>query len=221
MGVIRLSARLLKWAFAAYLFLSAAMLAWTFLWPKSDMASLTQADAIICLGGGMSANGTLAAPVLTRIERCVQLFEAGRAPIIVFSGGTAAPNGPNAGDQMGLYAIGLGVPETAIIAETRAQSTLQNALFSLALIPDARDLIVVTEAFHLPRSWASFRWAAWTLGLKDRSVALVKSEDVRRDPLTGVVNWKILFRESIAIWFNAARATAYSVSPNEHIDWLQ
>lgn len=196
------------------------MLAWTFLWPEPDMADLKQADAIICLGGGMSANGTLAAPVLTRIERCVQLFEAGLAPVIVFSGGTAAPDGPNAGTQMGLFAMGLGLPENAVIAEGRAQSTLQNALFSLDLIAGASSVIVVTEAFHLPRSWASFRWAAWETQRADLTIALVKSESVRRDPRTGSVNWHMLFRESLAIWFNAGRALLYSVSSNKPLDWL-
>ncbi|MBU2993329.1 YdcF family protein [Octadecabacter sp. B2R22] len=200
--------------------MTAAMLAWTFLWPKSDMADLKQADAIVCLGGGMSSNGTLGAPVLTRIERCVQLYEAGLAPVILFTGGTATPEGVTAGGQMGRYAVGLGLPVSAVVEEGRAQSTLQNALFSLGLIPEARSLIVVTEAFHLPRSWASFHWASWELNQSDVSVALVKSEDVRRDPITGSVNWNILFRESIAIWFNGLRATAYSISPHKPLDWL-
>ncbi|MDO6733215.1 YdcF family protein [Octadecabacter sp. 1_MG-2023] len=184
------------------------------------MADLKQADAIVCLGGGMSSNGTLGAPVLTRIERCVQLYEAGLAPVILFTGGTATPEGVTAGGQMGRYAVGLGLPVSAVVEEGRAQSTLQNALFSLGLIPEARSLIVVTEAFHLPRSWASFHWASWELNQSDVSVALVKSEDVRRDPITGSVNWNILFRESIAIWFNGLRATAYSISPHKPLDWL-
>lgn len=220
MGIIRLGVGLLKWGIAAYLMLSVALLAWTFLWPDPELADIKPADAIICLGDGMLADGTLAAPVLTRLERCVQLYQAGLAPVIVFSGGTAAPNGPSAGGQMALYAIGLGLPDAAAMSEPRAQSMLQNALFSLDLIPDANRLIVVTEAFHLPRSWASFKWAAWELGLRDTSISLVKSENVRRDPVTGAVNWNILFRESLAIWFNGARALAFSVSPNDPIDWL-
>lgn len=216
----RLLARLLKWFFAAYLLMSAAMLAWTFLWPEPDMAEVKPAEAIVCLGGGMSPDGTLAAPVLTRIERCVQLYEADIAPVIIFTGGTAAPNGPSAGGQMSEYAIGLGVPAQAVVIEPRAQSTLQNALFSLDLNQYFRSYVIVTEAFHLPRSWVSFHWAAWQMDLPDTTFQLVMSEDVRRSPLSGAANWNILFRESIAIWFNAGRAVAYSVAPNAQVDWL-
>jgi uncharacterized SAM-binding protein YcdF (DUF218 family) len=172
------------------------------------------------MGGSMSADGTLAASTLTRVERCVQLFEAGLAPMIIFSGGIARPTGPSAGAQMGRLAMTLGAPQDSVIAEGLAQSTLQNALFSLPLIPNAERIIIVTEAFHLPRSWASFRWAQWELGHPATSFTLVMSEDVRRDPATGDVRWNMLVRESLAIWFNAVRAVAYSVAPHDPVDWL-
>jgi hypothetical protein len=63
-----------------------SMLAWTFLWQQPDMRALQSADAIVCMGGGMDTDGTLSAPTLTRVERCVQLFDAGLTPVIVFSG---------------------------------------------------------------------------------------------------------------------------------------
>lgn len=200
--------------------MTVVMLVWTFVWPVPDTDDFKTADAIVCLGGGMSPNGTLAAPVLTRIERCVQLFEADRAPVVVFSGGTAALNGPNAGGQMALYARSLGLPVNAVIVEGRAQSTLQNAVFSLDLVPDAERVIVVTEGFHLPRSWASFKWAAWEADHDGLGVSLAMSENVRRDPTSGTIGWRILARESLAIWFNALRAAAYSIAPDPDVNWL-
>ena len=212
--------KLLKLGIALYVSMTLAMLVWTFVWPVPDTEDFKTADAVVCLGGGMSANGTLAAPVLTRIERCVQLFEADRAPVIVFSGGTAVEGGPDAGTQMALYAASLGLPASATLIEDRAQSTLQNALLSLELVPNAQRVIVVSEAFHLPRSWASFKWAARETGHADLSVSLAMSENVRRDPRTGGIRWRILARESIAIWFNAARAISYSVMPDPDVNWL-
>ena len=212
--------KLLKLGVFVYVSMTFAMLIWTIVWPTPSTESFKSADAIVCLGGGMSPNGTLAAPVLTRIERCVQLYEAERAPVIVFSGGTAAPNGPNAGSQMALYATSLGLPNAAVVVEERAQSTLQNALFSLAEIPEARRIIVVTEAFHLPRSWASFKWASAQLDIEDLDVSLAMSEKVRRNLNTGNIGWKILIRESFAIWFNFVRAAAYTLYPNSDVSWL-
>lgn len=219
MWLVRISGKLFKLGVMAYFALTGVMLIWTFAWPEPEMDDFRAADAIVCLGGGMSANGTLANPVLTRIERCVQLFEAGRAPMVVFTGGTAVVDGPNAGTQMALYAESLGVPEDAIVIEGHAQSTLQNALFSLKLTPHAQDVILVTEAFHLPRSWASFKWAAWETGHGSLGVALAMSEKVRHDT-AGKVGWNILVRESMAIWFNALRATFYSVAPDRDVNWL-
>jgi len=106
-------------------------------------------------------------------------------------------------------------------AEGRSQSTLQNALFTLDMAQDARRLILVTEAFHLPRSWISFHWARRVLGLPEMSFQLVKSENIRTDPVTGEIIWRMLARESLAIWFNGARALAYSMLPGAHVDWLR
>ena len=220
MWLARLTGKLLKLGAAAYVLVTLVMLAWTFVWPAPDTDEFKPVDAVVCLGGGMSADGTLDASVLKRIERCVQLFEADRAPIVVFSGGSAIPGGPDAGTQMSQYATTLGLPETAAVVESRAQSTLQNALFSLSLIPDASRVILVTEAFHLPRSWASFKWAAWEKDHKDLVVFLAMSENVRRDPTSGRIGWRILARESLAIWFNAFRAVAYSITPNPDVSWL-
>lgn len=215
--LIRLFGKLFKLAIGLYGIMSLAMLAWTFLWPDPEDVATAPADAILCLGGGMDADGVLAQATLNRVTRCVALYDAGLAPIVIFTGGTPTPQSPSAGGQMGLYAQSLGLPASAIITEPRAQSTLQNALFSLALFPDPKRLIVVTEAFHLPRSWASVKWAAWESGMAQPSLSLVMSEDVRRDPATGKANVNILFRESIAIWFNGFRAIAYSVASKT--DW--
>lgn len=201
--------------------MTCAMLGWTFLWPEPDYSALETADAIVCLGGGMSPDGTLAAPVLTRIQRCVDLYDAGLAPRVIFTGGTAAPNGPNAGAQMARYAQTIGLPADRTLVEGRAQSTLQNALFSLEQAEGEQDFIIVTEAFHLPRSWASFRWAWWIMGIEGQpTLQLVMSEPVRSDPVSGSPSWRMLARESLAIWFNAARALVYTVAPDPSVDWL-
>lgn len=200
--------------------MTAAMLAWTFLWPAPDVARVPQADAIVCLGGGVSANGTLGRGVAARIARCVELHGAGKAPVVIFTDGPATPGGVPGAQRMIDHAIDLGLPGAAALREGSAQSTLQNALFSYPLVPDATRLILVTEAFHLPRTRASFTWAAHELGRSPPKLHLVMSERVRRDP-QGRIGWRILARESIAIWFNIGRAAAYSLAPDPDIDWLR
>ncbi|MCF2870732.1 YdcF family protein [Octadecabacter sp. G9-8] len=197
-----------------------ALLAWTFLWADNDVRNVQQADVIVCLGAGMDASGTLGPASLRRVEKCVELFDAGVAPVVVFTGGIARPNGPSSANQMAQYGQSLGLPADAVIEEGLAQSTLQNALFSLPMIAQADQLVLVTEAFHLPRSWASFRWAALELGVAAPKMTMVMSEHVRPNDDGRGINWPVLARESIAIWFNAGRATAFSVVPFATADWL-
>lgn len=217
---MKLLIRITRFFLVAYLIVTLAMLAWTFLWPDPDIDTLDTGDVIVCLGGGMNAQGVLAPATLRRVDRCAELYEAGIAPVVLFTGGRPTPQSPSAGGQMMRYAQTLGVPQSQMIVEPAAQSTLQNALFSMEYLQSAQRLVIVTEAFHLPRSYASFRWAAWEGGVDPFSVQLVMSEPVRRDVVTGGIRWQILARESIAIWFNLARAAAYSLTPNASTDWL-
>lgn len=46
----------------------------------------------------------------------------------------------------------LGVPEDAILREGHASSTRENIAFSLALLPEATPVILVSDAWHLPRA---------------------------------------------------------------------
>lgn len=181
-----------------------AVTVWTFLWPQRDASDIAQADAIICLGAGMAPDGTLDPASITRVARCVELYEAGIAPLVVFSGGTAAQDGPSAGQRMAETAVAMLLPPEAALVEGEAQSTLQNALFSLSMVPGSARIVLVTEAFHLPRSWASFKWA----GADD--IGLVASEPIRRDD--GRAAWGMILREGAAIWFNAGRVISYTIA---------
>lgn len=214
-----LLARLFKWGIAAFVLMTFAMLAWTFLWPDRDVATLDPADAILCLGGDMAADGTLGPAAIARVDRCVEGWRAGRAPLVLFTGAGGRANGPTEAAQMARYGRENGLPDAAILVETASDSTLQNALFSLPLLPDATDIIIVTEAFHLPRSAASFHWAAWSQG-RPLTTTLIPSEPVRRNAQSGRIEWRMLTRESLAIWFNLARAAVYTVAPAPSIDWL-
>lgn len=127
------------------------------------------------LGSGFEYQNELGIGSLGRVDRCVDLYNAGLAPIVVFIGGIARPDGPNSARQMGLYAQSLGLPAGAVVEEGVAQSTLQNASLILALPDNMDTIILVTEAFHLPSSKASFRWAAWQLGIVQLEITLVMS----------------------------------------------
>jgi uncharacterized SAM-binding protein YcdF (DUF218 family) len=160
------------------------------------------AETIVVLGGGAAAD-RLARDTEARVRAGVALYEARRAPRLLFSGATPGDASPSAAERMQALAISLGVPAEATAVEGRSHSTLQNALFSReALGPEAdRPVILVSDGYHLARARASFRWA----GFPDVSVAAATPfGDL---PLPAQL--RAVAREALAWWFNLARALAY------------
>jgi uncharacterized SAM-binding protein YcdF (DUF218 family) len=174
----------------------AAVGLWTALWPLDRPAP--RGEAIVCLGAGVDAAGRLGPGSRMRAETCAALAREGAAPVLVFSGGPARPGTPSAAAAMARIARAAGSGQAEIRVEERARSTLQNALFTRAMLPGAPRVIVVTEAFHLPRAWASFR----AMGAAE--LALHPAGRVRMAGAGGVA-WRVLLRESLALWFNAGR----------------
>ena len=163
-----------------------------------------EADLIVVLGGGMSADGRLHRSTTVRVDRGVALHQAGAAPKILFTGGALVEGAPAAGHQMAKRAMDMGIDAAAILTETRAHSTLQNALFSSADWQEAAHIVLVTEGFHLPRSWASFK----ALGAK--KITLIHARKFRGDSIKGGL--KMVLRESLAYWFNATRYLVWQVA---------
>lgn len=155
-----------------------------------------RADLIVVLGGGMSADGTLHSSTTLRVDRGIALFLAGAAPRIHFTGGRHTPNGPAAGDQMAKRAILAGVPKSAITTENASHSTLQNALFSQENTTPAKTILLITEGFHLPRSWISLKLFG------AQKITLIHARRFRGGFADST---RMVLRESLAIWFNAAR----------------
>ncbi|MEX3015361.1 YdcF family protein [Gymnodinialimonas hymeniacidonis] len=156
-------------------------------WPRDTLPA--PAAQVICLGG-QSHQGVLASDSTSRAERCAELLLAGLADEILVTGS-------GTGTLMVDHILALGVPAEAVSLEAMSRSTLQNALFSADISDVEQPVIVVTDAYHLPRSWVSFR----AMGFQD--VRLSSSSSMVDRP-------KPLLREVSAIWFNALRLLVYS-----------
>ena len=171
-------------------------------------------DIAVVLGAGMDPDGTLHGSTTRRVGAAFTLVKNQSVPSLHMTGGRAVPDGPAAGAQMKAYAIGLGIESTRITHEDTSLSTLQNALFSAPQLPRDARLILVSEGFHLARGWLSFAWAGRPVSAVCHSTRLRPEAPVR-----------MLVRELAAFWFNAARATTWSVlhlfgHPRDRIDAL-
>jgi uncharacterized SAM-binding protein YcdF (DUF218 family) len=98
-------------------------------------------------------------------ERGAQLFLAGLAPLLIFSGGLGAItkrlwSEPEA-DQFAAIAIGMGVPRASILIENQSTNTGENVLFTRRLLAekglDPQTFIVVQKPYMERRSYATFR----------------------------------------------------------------
>ena len=128
-------------------------------------------DGIVVLGGPIDADLSVAhdAPVIRsapdRIVAAAMLAHRYPNARIVFSGGS--PNLISNDAREADYAIrvfeGLGIDKARLIMERRSRNTLENALFSkeLAAPKPGERWLLVTSAFHMPRSVGLFRKAGF------------------------------------------------------------
>ena len=101
-------------------------------YPPQRVEEMPQADAIVLLGGGMSANPRkspypemhLAAD---RVWHAARLYKAGKAPIII-------PTGSGDCESTEPLLRDLGVPQSAIVGEYEARNTEENAKFVECLL---------------------------------------------------------------------------------------
>jgi uncharacterized SAM-binding protein YcdF (DUF218 family) len=184
-----------------------------------DPVPLPPAAAIVVLSGPGADSPLPGGETLERVRRGVELWKQDAAPIIVMSGSGATMDETGYPDSAGMAELArrLGIPAHAIVEEQRSYSTLQNAWFTAALpeIDPAAPVIVVTHRYHLPRAWASFRWAGFT------DLTLVAAE-VHSGPVGMGTLW-----EAVRWPFNLARAAGASLAlaagipDDEVLPWLQ
>lgn len=144
--------------------------------------------------GPVDAVVVLGAPPLTVLERrvshAVAVFRERQAAYLVVSGGAVASS-PSEAEIMRAMAVAQGIDDERVVVEDRASNTFENALYTGLIIRSHnwRQVVVVTDAFHLPRTLFVFR----RLGLA------VEGEPVRGDRGTSVLaQWRIYGREALA-----------------------
>ncbi len=141
--------------------------------PRGSITTLEQSapfDAIVVLGGSVyprlsSAEHLELGDSAERLVAAARLQHAGIAPKVLFTGGSG-----DIGDQAkkeAPYAAALlkllGVPESALIAESESRNTHENAILSKPILEaaGARRVVLVTSAWHMRRSAAIFRKAGY------------------------------------------------------------
>ena len=134
---------------------------------RIPVVDAVEANAIVVLGWGLvRAPGSAGVMEWTDPDRFVagvELAMAGKAPLLVFTGGASDrfPGAPLEGDVLAPRAIALGVAPQRVRTTGRVVNTVQEAEAVAALLraeglADDAHVLLVTSAFHVPRARAVF-----------------------------------------------------------------
>lgn len=149
------------------------------------------AGAIVVLGGAFSHSQAWPYPDLSsagdRYWHGARLFHAGKADVVMLSGGRTPGLGPGLteAESGAVFLVDLGVPEDALLLDRTALTTRDNAVNVAAMLEEhgIEDFLLVTSALHMRRSEAAFR----AVGLDPIPVAT--DFEVRPSARRGLVRW--------------------------------
>jgi uncharacterized SAM-binding protein YcdF (DUF218 family) len=85
----------------------------------------------------------------------VELFKAGKANQLIFTGAImpwADKNQESEGESLRKYAIQMGVPDSNIKISGIVTTTEDESNEVKKLLPDAKSILLVTSAYHMPRA---------------------------------------------------------------------
>jgi len=134
---------------------------------RLPLSSVGKADAIVVLSGIMRQ--VEGAPLgewgdgVDRFDGGIELFKAGKAPVIVFTRGQLPwqPYARAEGELLAKRAVLLGVPQVAIRLTTKVGNTADEALAVAKLLGGRKKIILVTSAFHTRRALLLFEQAGF------------------------------------------------------------
>ncbi len=145
--------RLLLWLSLALVAGAVGWCRWVYLQIESyvsqDQAAPSDAIAVF---GAAEYDGRPSPVYRARLDHALGLYHRGIAPLIITLGG-------NGGDQYNEgavgreYLVGMGVPESVIIAETHSRSTTESAgrIAVIARVNGLHRLVIVSDGTHLFR----------------------------------------------------------------------
>ncbi|ADI14478.1 YdcF family protein [Truepera radiovictrix] len=108
------------------------------------------ADTLLVMGAAQY-DGVPSPAFARRLDRAFELYEAGCAEKILVTGGKRPGDRFTEGEAGVRYLAARGVPETALLKETKSRSSLQNLRYSLPLVRGER-VLIVTDDLHTYRT---------------------------------------------------------------------
>lgn len=129
-------------------------------YPYRSVADCPRADAVFVFGGMLGPrdrpDGSIAwNDAAERFDRAIRIIKAGKAGVLVFSGGPIRyEGGSNEGELLKQEAVARGIPEQAVLVTGTTMNTKSEAtdICELAARMHWRRVLFVTSAYHMPRA---------------------------------------------------------------------
>lgn len=164
-----------------------------------------KADAIVVLGARVYRDGTMSQALADRTRTGVELYHAGYARTLIFSGGPGdgSIDEPTA---MKNFAIANGVPDTAIILDPDGLNTDATVRNTVPMLQQRglSGVLIVSHFYHLPRTKMTYERA---IALADGDKPAIRVYTVpAKETYTLSALPQYMAREVVALW-------AYYLSP--------
>lgn len=119
---------------------------------------IARSDVIVVLGNTVNIDGTPSDRLRARLDKAVELYQAGAAPYVIVSGGLGK-EGHWEGDSMESHLVSKGIPNGAIYIDNAGDNTLASAQHVAQIMKEKgmHSVIVVSQYFHLFRAVSLFK----------------------------------------------------------------
>ena len=128
----------------------------SFLWflasPLKISETPQKADVILVFGGGVGETGSPGKSTIERARYASELYKQGYANKIIFSSGYAYTY--NDAENMRFFAVSMGVSESDIILEKKANSVYENVKFSKNILYDNKwnKVLLISSPYNMRRA---------------------------------------------------------------------
>ena len=176
--------------------------------PQADLKDYV---GVIVLGGGTESGHVVQAhvhPLVTdaaeRLSATVAMVRRNPHLQVVYTGGEGEwlGLGPSEAERARMYFDSMGLSNQQVRYESVSRNTYENAVLT-AQLPNrekTRRWLLVTSAFHMPRSMATFTKAGWNVSAYPVDFRTGTETPWTRYSLRdGVTNWQLLLHERLGL----------------------
>jgi SanA protein len=160
-----------------------------------NLENIPSKAVVLVPGAGLNAVGGPSAPLKDRLDAAIQLYRDGKVEKLLLSGDNSSIhyNEPGA---MQTYAIEAGIPEDDLVLDYAGRRTYDSC-YRARHIFGLDELIVVTQAYHLPRAI----FLCENLGLDVAGIPVEQSRYIRsrylfwniREVFASMIAWTDVF----------------------------